>query len=392
LAPLQFYLILSIFHSARSLRKNFFITLIALFKYQFVGVIFLLLGEIFYLILLGESPIRLYAGPKFLFDNLTDPSIANVWAQPLSFLDFTSRPNLFFFASLFFLQLAFTLSFLLSGFRKNLVKPEFSLSLIPVVLYIALLVLQFSNRTIVFTTSYFLTPVLIFGICILSNSRIKFTKRFLLLFTLPLFFLLEYVDTIYILLAIMIFVGMFLFGGSFEYISRLGKRSQMIVSEFLLPSMLLVILLTNVPLEKPSDFDDCESARIDARAKVIEVADALDSQGFKRGTLLMGADLEVLREPLSSECVDFNGKSLGGFLIAVAQTGFPAASTLGQIDIVSDVNPNDFIENSLAFISNREVKPTTCFLNWGRPDKDSQIRFNFMKVDFAAIINCPENL
>ena len=392
LAPLQLILILSVFYSSRTLRKGSFITLGVLFKYQFVGVIFLLLFESLYLILLGESPTRLYAGPKFLFDNLTDPSIANVWAQSLTILDFTSRPNLLFFASLFFIQLALILSRLLSRARKDLITPELVLSVIPVVLYIALLTLQFSNRTIVFTTSYFLTPVLILGICFVSNSRIDFSGRFLLLFTLPLFFLLKQIEATYVLLALILILLILLSWGRFEQISKLGMRWRMKLSEFLLPSMLMVVLITNVSLEKPSDFDICGSARIDARAKVIEIAETLDSQGFKRGTLLMGADLAVLREPLNSECVDFNGKPLGGILIAVAQTGFPAASTLGQINTISDVNRSDFIESNLAFILAREVKPTTCYLNWESPSEKSQIRFNFMKVDFGARINCPENL
>lgn len=392
LVPLQFFLILSIFYSEPTLKKKFFIGVSELLKFQFLGFIYLVLGEILYLILLGESPIRLYAGPKFLFDNLTDPSIANAWAEDLNVLDFISHPNLFFFASLFALQLAFVLSFLVSPGRKGFTLPEFGLSLIPILLYIGLLLLQFSDRTILFTTTYFLTPVLILGICFISNSKFQFRRRFFFFLILSLFFLLKYIQAWHILATLLLVFFLLLSLGKFELTSGLGLRWRKRLVEFFLPSMLMVVLFSNTVLEKPSDFHICESARIDARAKVIEVANKLDSYGFKRGTLLMGADLEVLRKPVSSDCDDFNGKPLSNFLIAVAETGFPFASSLGKIESNADITLDSFAEDSLAFVTNRVVKPTTCYINWERLSNDSQMSFSFMEVEFGATIKCPENV
>ena len=392
LAPLEVILIFSVLYSVNSSRKKVFKSLKTLFFYQLFGLFFLLMSEAFYLLLLRESPTRLLEGPKFLFDSITNSSIQNAWAQDLSFQDFINLPNLSFFATLLVLQVAFVIFFLLYQPRKNLHSSELVLCLIPVLYYVFLLILQFSNKTIVFTTSYFLTPVLITGICFVANARINVSKKFILLLSLPAFYSLRYFSPIYVLLILLGILFLCLVWENLKFLSLIGASFRLGLSKILLPVMLMVVILSNLSFGRPSDFQICESARIDARTKVIEVAGALDAIGFQRGTLLMGADLDILRKTLKSECSDFNGKPLGGFLIAVAETGFPAASSLGSIVIESDVNESDFAEENLALIANREIKSSSCYVNWKILNGTSQIKLSFMNVDFGASIECPDNL
>lgn len=87
----------------------------------------------------------------------------------------------------------------------------------------------------------------------------------------------------------------------------------------------------------------------------------------------MDADLDVMRFRLVSKCSDFDNKSLGGVLIAIAETGFPAASSLGPILIRSDVDRSDFAENNLALLNSREIKPVGCFIEWEKLRETSRI-------------------
>jgi hypothetical protein len=222
--------------------------------------------------------------------------------------------------------------------------------------------------------------------------RIAVSRKFALLLPLPVFYSLKHFSSIHVLTILLAVLFLSLTWEKFKFLWLAGTRFQLGLSRILMFTMLMVVLLSNLSFVKPPNFYICESARIEARAKVIEVADQLDATGFKRGTLLMGADLDVLRKTLISKCADFNGKPLGGFLIAIAETGFPAASSLGRIVVDSDVDTSDFAEENLAMIANREIKTSSCYLNWEARNETTQINLSFMNVDFGGTIKCPDNL
>ncbi len=357
-------------------------------SYQLKGFVSLILIEALYVILLGESPIRLLAGPKFLFDSIIDSSIQNAWAQDLELGEFLTRPNLFLFTCIFALQLANFLIVLTSPVSLKSQLRHLSNASIPILFYLFLLSLQFSEKTIVFTTSYFLTPVLIVGICFIANIQLPFPKRIILLGVLIFsLFVSQIFSTPRVLFLLICLLFVFL-------IFRKLHNSENVIHEntvvkTLLMAIFLVTFLPQIPLAKSPTFQVCESERITARAKIIQTAEELDSLGFKRGTLLMGADLDVMRLRLVSKCSDFDGKSLGGVLIAIAETGFPAASSLGPILIGSDVDRKDFAEDNLALMNSREVKPGGCFIEWEELRETSRIEVEFMNHTFGARLTCP---
>ena len=356
--------------------------------YQIKGFASLILIETLCLILLGESPIRLLAGPKFLFDSIIDSSIQNAWAQDLTFSEFLTRPNLFLFTCIFSLQLAnFLIILTFPDFLKSQ-RRHLSNASIPILFYLFLLSLQFSEKTIVFTTSYFLTPVLIVGICFIANIQVPFPKRIILLSTLIFsLFISQIFSTPRVLFFFICLLLVFIIFRKFHNTEKVIFKNTMVKT--LSIAIFLVAFLPQIPLVKSPTFQDCESDRITARAKIIQIAEELDSLGFKRGTLSMGADLDVMRLRLVSKCSDFDNKSLGGVLIAIAETGFPAASSLGPILIGSDVDRNDFAEDNLALINSREVKPGGCFLEWEELRETSRIEVEFMNHTFGARLTCP---
>jgi hypothetical protein len=388
LLPLELILISNLLLSNESIIANRFQEARKFIYYQFKGFVSLILIETLYVILLGESPIRLLAGPKFLFDSIIDSSIQNAWAQDLALGEFLTRPNLFLFTCMFALQLANFLIVLTSPVSLKSQLRHLSNASIPILFYLFLLSLQFSEKTIVFTTSYFLTPVLIVGICFIANIQLPFPKRIVLLGTLIFsLFISQIFSTprvLFLLFCLLLVILIF---------RKLHNSENVIlknaVVKTLLMAIFLVVFLPQIPLVKSPTFQVCESERINARAKIIQIAEELDSFGFKRGTLLMGADLDVMRLRLVSKCSDFDGKSLGGVLIAIAETGFPAASSLGPILIGSDVDRNDFAEDNLALMNSREVKPGGCFIEWEELRETSRIEVEFMNHTFGARLTCP---
>lgn len=389
LIPLTLLLPLSI--KASSFRSKFELgkRIIELITWQFMGFISLIFFEVIYLIVLGESPIRLLAGPKFLLDSILDSSIQNAWSQDLKLSNFFDYPNLFLFTALLAIHLINFLYILIPGNKKEIEKRDFVFTLLPLIFFFFILYLQFSGRTILFTTSYFLTPVLILGLCLLSNFKVAHSNKYLITSFLIVLLLLKFVGAKEILLIVLLCLTLILLSRKLEFISSKCVKFRQDSSKFFIVVVLLASCLVNFELHKPINFVQCDDARVAVRAKVVEVAKTLDALGFKRGTLWMGADLDVLRESLVSDCSDFDGKPLGGILIAIAETGFLTPSSLGSIVIDSNVNRSDFAEDNLAFLNSREQKPNGCYLEWEIPVESSKLRFNFMSVDFGARLTCP---
>lgn len=387
LMPLELILLSNLLLSNEGEVANKFLEARKFVSYQIKGFVSLILIEALYVILLGESPIRLLAGPKFLFDSIIDSSIQNAWAQDLALGEFLTRPNLFLFTSIFVIQLANFLIILTSPVLLKSQLRYLSNASIPILFYLFLLSLQFSEKTIVFTTSYFLTPVLIVGICFIANIHFPCPKRIVLLSTyiFSLFTLQIFSTPIFLFFLVCQLLVFIIFRKLYNPDKVIFKST---VVKTLLIAIFLVALLPQIPLVKSPTFQDCESERITARAKIIQIAETLDTLGFKRGTLSMGADLNVMRLRLISKCSDFDDKSLGGVLIAIAETGFPAASSLGPILVASDVDRNDFAEDNLALINSREVKPSGCFIEWEELRETSRIKVEFMNHTFGARLTC----
>jgi hypothetical protein len=251
--------------------------------------------------------------------------------------------------------------------------------------------LQFSEKTIVFTTSYFLTPVLIIGICFVANMQLAFPKKTLLipavLFGLSIAQILPTPKTLLVLILLLTLILIF---DKFRKFEKKSIYKYDLTNTFFV-MIFLVAMLPQIPLTKSQNFQVCESERIASRAKVIEIAEVLDSLGFKRGTFAMGADLDLMRLTLDSKCSDFKDKSLGGILIAIAETGFPAASSFGSVLVDSDIDRSDFAEDNLSLITSREVAPTGCFIEWEKLRETSRVKVEFMNHVFGARITCVDS-
>ena len=391
LLPLELMLISNLLLSTKSEKVKRFRRSRKFVYYQISGFISLIFFDVIYVILLGESPTRLLAGPKFLFDSIIDSSIQHAWAQDLAFRDFLTSPNLFLFTCIFATQLALFLQILTQRNSRKLQLHHLSNTLIPILFYLFLLALQFSEKTIVFTTSYFLTPVLIVGICFVANQQLFLPEKI----ALGIAFLGVFVSQIFPAPRTLLFlICLLIISLIFEKLQNVKMNSifkKPVTNTFLI-MIFLSAFLSQFTFNKSPDFQVCESERIAARAKIIQVAEKLDSLGFKRGSLAMGADLDVMRLRLVSKCSDFDNKSLGGVLVAIAETGFLTASSFGAISIESEVNRNDFAEDNLALLNSREIKPGGCFIEWEKLHDSSRIKVEFMNQTFGARLTCPNRI
>ncbi len=146
-------------------------------------------------------------------------------------------------------------------------------------------------------------------------------------------------------------------------------------------------IITNT---RSDDFGICETTRIEMRAEVIKTSTLLDQLGFRRGTLIMGADMDVIRTQIRSKCADFDNKPLGGVLVAISQTGFPSAAVLGTVNTGLEYDVDDFVEQNLSHIEGRTNAPTSCYINFRKFFDGSDLVLQISGSKLGVYLKCPQ--
>lgn len=389
LLPLQTLIVLHVFQVSKRKKDKTVPKLLKVFRFQILGFFALIFFETLLLILLNQNPNRLFSGPKFLIQSIIDSSITSPWAKPLLLRDFFIQPHLIIFLSLFIVEFLYSLSFLFKIQRQPDRKFALVSAIVPFLFYVLLITLQLLGKTIIFTTFYFLTPVLVTGLILLSRFQFFLSGFWVFASILfPSIFVFFRPNEWVLLLTSLIFLG---FLGS-SLILRLGKSLSHFGSafvSFLILTFLMYSLSPFILRSRPHDFNICETARVEMRSEIIKTSTLLDRLGHKRGTLIMGADLELIREPIHSKCGDFNDKSLGGVLIAISQTGFPSAAVLGDVNSDLEYNKKDFIEQSLSYIEDRAKAPRSCYLNFTKLSDGSDLKLHIAGSNLSVDLKCP---
>ena len=315
-------------------RKNFNYLKRILFL-QMVGVSSIFIFECFVLLLLGQSPLRLLSGPKFLFDSIVNSKTQENWWRPLGLNDFLKTDYLLAFSFLGLTGIAISLGLFfyfkkkqfeaLAIHRYNFIKNciiSYSIT------WMILLILQFAGKSVALTLGYFTTPFL--------------------------------------------FTGLTLFLASLLFLSSFQQKV------FFIQSWILVVTITILsafPLMNPvrpsfnmtTDFRECEKIRLEFRESALSLAEEIDRKYGPRGSLLMGADDSVFEKKIESKCSSINGRPVSESLMSVSQLGFPGVSILGQIK--SPGMFSDYPRQYLAKPFDREVKPLNCVLVWHTSDQ-----------------------
>jgi hypothetical protein len=318
--------------------RNFIVTFKDFLLLQMVGVASLLLFQSFVLLLLGQSPIRLLSGPKFLFDSLVNSDTQENWWRVLNLDDFLKTDYLAAFAGLGVLSILISVV-LLSMFNRNpkLIQSErgFQFLLNCLVAYsitwIILICLQVAGKSVALTLGYFTTPFIFTG------------------FLLVLSFL-GYIITV-----------------SPKFYAIPTWPPALLLSFFLTISLVSPIHPT---VNRSYDFLECEKIRLEFRSSALELAEKIDSTFGPRGTLLMGADDSIFEKRIDSKCSTIDGRPISESLMSLSQLGFPGVSILGKPN--NGDTYEDYPRQYLANPFGREVAPTGCVLVW-RPSQKNEL-------------------
>jgi hypothetical protein len=391
LLPLQMLIVLRIWQFSKIQKKKVAEKLFRLLQFQILGFFALIFFEILILLALNQNPLRLLTGPYFLMQSITDSSTTSPWAKPLLLQDFFTQPNLLIFITLFIVEFLYLISILLNAKRQITLIYNFLSASVPFLFYVLLITLQLLERTIIFTTSYFLTPVILMGIILLSRIQISLNRYWLAtsLFLASTFvFIFQIGWTLYLISAITV--------GIFGYLltSRQYKKNFFQFSPTLMAFIILTFMMKSfspiITNTRSDDFGICETTRIEMRAEVIKASTLLDQLGFRRGTLIMGADMDVIRNQIRSKCSDFDNKPLGGVLIAISQTGFPSAAVLGAVNAGLEYDVDDFVEQNLSHIEGRTNAPTSCYVNFRKSFDGSDLVLQISGSKLGVDLKCPQ--
>jgi len=327
-------------------RKNFDYLKRILFL-QVVGVISIFIFECLILLLLGQSPLRLLSGPKFLFDSIVNSKTQENWWRPLGFNDFLNTDYLLAFFILGVTGITMSLGFFyylkkkqietLATHRYNFIKNcliSYSIT------WIILLILQFAGKSVALTLGYFTTPFLFTGLTLFLASLL-----FLNSFRQKVFFIQSWIFVVTITILV-----------AFPLMNPVLPR-----------------------LNLNNDFRVCEQSRLEFRDSALSLAEKIDRKYGPRGSLLMGADDSIFEKKIVSKCSSINGRFISEALMSISQLGFPGVSILGKIK--SPGVFNDYPRQYLAKPFDREVKPHNCVLVWNMSDQAESGDRLYLKVE-----------
>lgn len=390
LMPLQILLALQIWHFSGSIKEKTFTKLLELVKYQFFGFLTLIALESLVLLILNQNPVRLLTGPYFLIQSIADSSTTSQWAKPLQIVDFFNQPNLLIFATLLIVEFLYFMGLVVKAYSLSTRKYLLLSGVVPLFFYAFLLTLQILDRTIIFTTSYFLTPVILMGFIFLSRLEITLKSALFFASIVVSFSVVYILDSSWA-----VFVCLVAFVGLLSFFFVVGLKSDFggfvkIFTSFLILSILIKSLAPMILTGRPNDFGICEVTRIQMRSELIEASTLLDQLGFSRGSLIMGADLDIIRSSIKSQCQDFNNKPLGPILVAISQTGFPSAAVLGAVKPTLEYKKNDFVEQNLAYIEGRYNAPTSCYINLTKSTGSSDSILTIAGREIGVDLKCPK--
>lgn len=332
----QLSLLFWFWKSTKGQLRNFLASFKDFLLLQIIGVASLLSFQSFVLLLLGQSPIRLLSGPKFLFDSLVNSDTQENWWRVLNLDDFLEIDYLAAFAALGILSILISVV-LLSMLKRNpnLIHSErgfqFLLNcfLAYSITWFILICLQVVGKSVALTLGYFTTPF--------------------------------------------IFSGFFLVLSFLAYITTLSWRFYFIPTwpPVVLLSFLITIFLVSPiypTVNRSYDFLECEKIRLEFRSSALELAEKIDSTFGPRGTLLMGADDSIFEKRIDSNCSTIDGRPISESLMSLSQLGFPGVSILGKLN--NGDTYEDYPRQYLAKPFGREVAPTGCVLVWRPSQKD----------------------
>lgn len=316
--------------------------------FQGLGVLSVLTFQSIALILLGQSPIRLMSGPKFLFDSLTNSRTQENWWRSLNFNDFLDSNYLRAFMVMGVMNfIIFVILFLtvrgrgsrlpLSPSSQFLVNGSFSYS----ITWVILLVLQIFGKSVALTLEYFTTPFLVIGL-------------------------------IYLLLFVAYVIS------NYSKVHFIPTWIPILLASFC--GLMPVVSPVLPSLSHSQDFHECERVRLEFRNSALHLADDIDRQFGARGTLLMGAEDSVFEKRFDSKCPSLDQRPVSEAIMSISQLGFPGVSILGPVK-GSEGFP-DYPRQYLARPFEREVLPNGCVLIWA--DKGSTDSKNFLIMNLGG--------
>lgn len=377
--------------------------LVYVLYWQVIGAVLLFSFEGSILVLLGQSPTRLLSGLKFLFQSIINSKIQGSWWSQIPFDSLKGHDSILLFFGLWSILVVLLFSMILNYRHKTATSAsdKFLLALLlsSNSIYLMIFLAQVTGKTIALTTSYFTTPFL-FVACItiaigsfgilktydFSNISWKVLTLFVVLqliigFKPGIFFCI--IAAIFIIISISNLIRQKLPTSAYFYVS--------------FSTICLLIFLSTSLSSAQSKFSlnpayglpaSCNKMRVLQRSQILSIAKKLDHEFGKRGTLTMGVSDAVFKSRIISKCSEFDEISIAVPLLALAEMGFPAASSLGNINSNIVQIKNDFPYESLSNILNRQNLPNGCYVDWRIPKKPEFAKVTLLGVSLDYYSNC----
>ena len=342
-----------------------------------IGFAMLLVFESLLLLLLRQNPIRLLAGPKFLFDSVFNSSTqANWWTQiPLNNLQ--SLPSLFLFFVVTSIYLLFTM-LLVFGARKKSRESNYEINLVTTFTFFLclLVIMQIAGKTVALTIPYFTTPILILLFALIP-AIVPFRNSWLFAGLMSIFlffsfenrFLLIHVGTLLVLI-----------------IGKALKRYDLINSWSLILLLIFSLVASGVSFNSFQSTgklisEVCNTERLKFRSDLIRASHQLDNYG-PRGTIMMGSDDFIFTQKAISDCDSFDNAPLSFYLISLSSLGYPSAANLGPLEFPVEPIGDKFYYESFTQITKRINPVTGCYINFVEQETKNRIvisktNFNF---------------
>ena len=395
-------------HSSRAEISRILNLNLKYFFLQVLGLLTLVLFEITMLLSLKQSPSRLLPGAKILIKSLRDPTFVRQWWTQLPFGNLQSLPALVLFLVIFLSLITLLFSTLLK-IRRNSFESEFTSDtyrskiflLSTIFIFLIIFLLQVSGKTLALSMSYFTTQLILVGFLAIHqtiasfNQNPKILNRILTLLSFILFSsLLSHLSTqskLFLGFIIAASTAIFFFSSKLIFKSR--SFGMFLISIAVVGILSCLFSVSDIGLrtfssESNSNYNVCLKARLQQRSDFLKISEVIDNLIGPRGTVMMGANDQVLRNSIVSDCNEFNGAKMESVLLSLQSMGFMPTANLGSIKDATENDKSSYAYSRLSNIFNRQIEPSSCYVEWeGEPATNSR-QENILGVNLYLVSNC----
>jgi hypothetical protein len=332
------------------------------------GFLLTLISQMIIYLILKEDPLKTLTGIQFLVNSILDSSVQRPWWVSITATDFIQQPYLRLFL---FLIVSSLLFFLIFTFSKNTAIQNRSHQIRALngsyfLTSVVIIALQLKGSSVAISLQYMSVPLLICGLLVFIYTVASFPtiKLHLAMSVLAVivfisgYLLVHLLDRVLPILILAYVISVLVCARTKT--NRLALTSLILATSILLPSIVQADVHFSIS-NGSAEFQKCENERKRFREDVLQLSILLDELSSPRGTTLLSADVNLLSQPLRSDCPAHRELTFGDALVSFSALGFPGVSILGPLSNEKGVSyPESLFANPLG----REKFMDRCYFDF----------------------------